>query len=444
MTSLSNADVAARIHEALAPLQVVPVEAELPDETSIGRVRRRGRSAADDDVGLLTLLDVDGVLLWEEGAVSTSTAGRRRRAGAMSAGGEVVTQLKYQKPLGANRVVDQLHALDSSLTPFAAKAAPPGAQLLEYDPRTWTATPVAAPAGQGHVLLLIHGTFSSTDKLVTDLTLSPTFLADVAAAGYTQIVGFDHFTVSRSPFVNAAELARLFASSRAKLDIICHSRGGLVARWFAELLDRQPDRQRRIVFVGCPLQGTSLADPQSLRHGLTLMTNLGKVLGGGFGLVPFLPAASGLMQIFSSIGSFIASSPLVDVGVGLLPGIAAMSRIDKNAELNVLNHGSAAARSDYFAVSSTFKTEDIGWKFWRLFNKLAAADAAADYLVFEHDNDLVVDTSSMTHHVFGTTPDFKDVKRFCVFGETSGVHHTSYFQHPDTLAFIANVLAIKK
>jgi pimeloyl-ACP methyl ester carboxylesterase len=444
MTSLSNVAVAARIHQALAPLQVVPVDAELPGETSIGRVRRRGRTSADDDVGILTLLDVDGVLLWEDGAVSTSTAGRRRRgAGPAIGDGEVVTQLKYQKPLGANRVIDQLHALDTSFTPRAAAATPPGAQLLEYDTTTWTATPIAAPAAQGRILLLIHGTFSSSEKLVADLALNPAFLARVAAAGYTQIVGFDHFTVSRSPFVNAAELARLFARSGAKLDIVCHSRGGLVARWFAELLDRRPARKRRIVFVGCPLQGTSLADPQSLRHGLTLMTNVGKVLGAGFGLVPFLAAASGLMQIFTSIGSFTARSPLVDVGVGLLPGISAMSRIDKNAELNVLNHGSAAARNNYFAVCGAFKTEDVGWRFWRLFNKLAAADLAADYLVFESDNDLVVDTSSMTHHVFGAAPNFKDFKRFCVFDANSGVHHTSYFRHPDSLAFIAKAFALK-
>ncbi len=174
------------------------------------------------------------------------------------------------------------------------------------------------------------------------------------------------------------------------------------------------------------------------------MTNIGKVLGNGFAFVPFLSAASGLMQILTSVGAFAAKSPLVDVGIGLVPGIASMSRIQRNAELNVLNHGTATARADYFAVCSTFKTEDVGWKFWRLFNKLKAADLAADYLVFEQDNDLVVDTSSMTHHVFGSTPDFKDATRFCVFGDTSGVHHASYFREAQTLDFIATSFGIKK
>ena len=444
--SLDNAAVAAEIERALTPLKVVPLDTDkdLEGETSIGRVRRRGRSPDDDDIGILTLLDVDGVLLWEDGAVSMATAGPRRRSGSAPAvEGTVVTQLKYQKPLGTNAVVDQIDRFDEMLTPRAGASATRGSQLLEYNPVTWQATPITAPASTGRILLLIHGTFSNTEKLIDDLKQTAAFMGRIAAAGYTQIVGFDHFTVSRAPFVNAAELAVLFANSTAELDILCHSRGGLVTRWFAEMLDRQPGRRRRIVFVGCPLQGTSLADPGSIRRGLTLMTNVGKVLGNGFALVPFLTAASGLMQIFSSIGGFAARSPLVDVGVSLLPGISAMSRIAKNAELNALNHGASAVRNDYFAVSSTFKTEDAGWKFWRLFNKLKAADAGADHLVFEQDNDLVVDTSSMTHHVFGATPDFADKKRFCVFDDRCGVHHTSYFRDAQTLDFIATAFAIQ-
>jgi hypothetical protein len=441
-SSLTNAAVAAQVEQALQPLNVVPLGSDLTNEVSIGRVRRRGRSV-DDDIGILTLIDVDGVLLWEDGAVSVSTSGRRRAGGGMPrVDGEVVTQLKYQKPLGANAVINQLYALDGSLTPRAA-GVPECCQLLEYDQTTWQATPVSQPAATGRILLLVHGTFSNSEKLVADLLGTKTFLEQIAAAGYTQVLGFDHFTVSRPPFVNAAELARLFAGSTAELDIVCHSRGGLVTRWFTEMLDRQSTRKRRIVFVGCPLQGTSLADPTSLRHGLTLLTNIGKVLGSSFGLVPFLAAASGLMQIFSSIGTFAAKSPLVDVGVGLVPGVAAMSRIQRNAELIALNYGTPTARNDYFAVCGTFKTEDVGWKFWRLFNKMKAADLAAEYLVFEQDNDLVVDTSSMTHHVFGAMPDFKDLTRFCVFDAASGVHHTAYFKDPRTLDFIVSAFGIR-
>lgn len=361
----------------------------------------------------------------------------------MRADGDVVTQLKYRKPLGLSSVVEKLHAFDASLTPEAGNDRTPGCALLEYDTALNVVSKTAEPKQDGPILLLVHGTFSNTGKLVEELRLNPGFVARIQGSGYAQILGYDHFTVSRTPIVNAADLARRFAKTDAELHIICHSRGGLVTRWFCEMLDRQPNRQRRVVFVGCPLQGTSLADPKSLRHGLNLMTNVGKALGQGFALVPFLTAASGLMQILSSVTSVAARTPLVDAGIGLMPGIAAMSRIEKHAELSTLNYGDATDREHYFAVSSNFQTADPGWRFWRYFNKSKVADAAADYLVFEQENDLVVDTSSMTYHAFGTAPDFTNVKRFCRFDDSHGVHHTAYFREQQTLDFIARSFGMK-
>jgi len=439
MTALTNDALAQQLHDALRPLNVLPADGELPGEPSIGRVRRRGRSAADDDVGIVTLLDVDGVLLWEDGAVSASTAGSRRWRGASAvrADGDVVTQLKYQKPLGASSIVDRLNEFDTFLTPEAGNDRTPGSALLEYDTALNVVSKAAQPAAKGPILLFVHGTFSNTGNLVKELQMDAAFVRRVAAAGYTQILGYDHFTVSRTPIVNAAELARRFAGTDAEVHLICHSRGGLVARWFCEMLDRQPARRRRVVFVGCPLQGTSLADPRSLRHGLNLMTNVGKAIGQGFALVPFLAAAGGLMQILSSVTSIGAKTPLVDAGIGLLPGIAAMSRIQRHAELNALNQGDPADREEYYAVSSNFQTEDPGWRFWKYFNKSKLADSAADYLVFEQENDLVVDTSSMTYHAFGAAPDFNNAARFCCFDEKRRVHHTAYFRQRETLDFIA-------
>ena len=444
--ALSNEEVARQVQGALAPLDVVSLDAnlDLPEEITIGRVRRRGPAEADD-VRILSLVDVDGVLLWEDGPIRPSVDGVRRAARAVrTVQGDVVAQVKYVKPLGINDVLQKLHKLDASLTPEAApqpvvtgQAAIPGgaagAQLLSYDLNTWAHTRIAAAPASGSILLLIHGTFSSTTKLVDELKLHPKFVA--MCHRYDHVLGFEHFTVSRAPVVNAAELARLFAGHQGAVDIICHSRGGLVARWFVEMLDPfRTTRKTRVVFVGCPLQGTSLADPASLRHGINLMTNIGRVLGQGASLVPFLQAASGLMQIVSSIGSIAGRTPLVDVGIGLLPGIGAKSRIVNNSELNALNYGAPADRTNYFAVSSSFSSEGTAWQFCRLFNKLA--NAAAEYLVFEQENDLVVDTSSMTHFVFGPSPNMKNTSRFRVFGGADNVHHTSYFRELSTVDFI--------
>jgi hypothetical protein len=349
---LTNSAVAQQIHAAAAALGGTPLDSDLPDEPSVGSLRRGGRSRRPDDIGMVTLLDVDGVLIWEEGAVNTSSRLRRRGIRGIGVDGEVVTQIKYAKPLGLNSITAKLTQLDDSLTPNTDDGLPPnekvkGSRLFEYDQSTWQARPgTARPKADGRILLIIHGTFSNCGNLMGELRLPGTgpgtFLARVAAAAYDQVLGFDHFTVSLPPFVNAVELARWFEDSDAEVDIICHSRGGLVARWFSEMLHRPPGRRRRmrrIVFVGCPLQGTSLADPSSVRNGLNLLTNVGKVLGDTFSLVPYLAAASGLVQVLSSVGNFAAKSPIVDAGIALMPGIAAMSRIANNAELNALNYG---------------------------------------------------------------------------------------------------------
>ena len=440
--SLSNDQVAERIEAALAPLAIVSIEAELPNEPSIGTLRRHRRTRFEDEVGILTLLDIDGVLIWEDGAVTSTTSTIRRRRGGTASDGEVVTQLKYSKKLGLNEIGEKLARLDNSLTPKGP------ARLIEYDMQTWAPkindpperNPQPVPTGR--ILLFVHGTFSNTGSMIYELRgedaapFAGRKFLDKASGRYDQVLGFDHYTVSRTPVVNAIELTRMFANTSAEIDIVCHSRGGLVTRWFCELLDRNPDRKRRVVFVGCPLQGTSLADPQSLRHGLNLLTNIGKLLGETAKLVPFLTAAGGLMQILSSVGSFSANSPLIDAGVAMIPGIAAMSRTSNNPELAALNFGAPKAQSDYFAVSGNFQTDAVGWKFWRLFNKLKGADLAADYLVFEQDNDLVVDTGSMTHQVFGENPDLQDTTRFCTFDKNKQIHHTIYFRDPQTVEFL--------
>lgn len=243
-TILTNAEVAEQIQKALRPLQVVTVDDELPDEISVGRMRRFKRAGLEDKVGIVTLLDVDGVLLWEDGAVNASTSMRRRRGGGsgVAMDCDVVTQLKYHKPLGLNTIFEKLNKLDAELTPRAAQSPTPAAALLKYDQETWTATPGATPAAAGRILLFVHGTFSNTENIVSELRRDDAepkagaFLAKVKAADYTQVLGFDHYTVSRTPMVNAVELARLFADSQAETHIVCHSRGGLVSRWFCEIL----------------------------------------------------------------------------------------------------------------------------------------------------------------------------------------------------------------
>ncbi len=71
-----------------------------------------------------------------------------------------------------------------------------------------------------------------------------------ARSAYGQVLAFDHPTVSVSPFLNALDLSRQLATTDAEIDVICDSRGGLVVRWWLDVLDRERTQVRRAVFFG--------------------------------------------------------------------------------------------------------------------------------------------------------------------------------------------------
>ena len=80
-------------------------EEKLDHETPIGTLRRRRRPhVADDNVGMIALTEVDGVLEWEEGAGARTAVGRRsRRGGGPILTGEIIAQYKLQ-PWSFNKI----------------------------------------------------------------------------------------------------------------------------------------------------------------------------------------------------------------------------------------------------------------------------------------------------------------------------------------------------
>ena len=74
------------------------------------------------------------------------------------------------------------------------------------------------------------------------------------------------------------------------------------------------------------------------------------------------------------------------------------------------------------------------WRFWRNFRKDRVADLAAD-IVFPGDNDLVVDTSSMTD--FGV-PQLNLAGASCNFGTSATVWHCNYFRQEKSIDYIAD------
>ena len=449
------------LHAEFSRVGIVPLDQKVNGEAPISQLRRSRRLAGDDSVTLMTLVDVDGVWFWQEGLATRGVPGRRAAFGLSTIfGGTPVTTVKLEK-LGTNQIASILQKMDETF----------GSQCVETERqksnRQWPClrewnngelVPTDSVVESGRVLIFVHGTFSNNDKLFKDLDadndsggkqlLSDLLKKDSAGntINYDQVLTFDHYTLSRSPVLNALELSRIMATSTADVDIVCHSRGGLVARWFMEIFDRPNRSRRRAVLVGTPLHGTSLAAPDRIRNSINLFTNIGRELGKALTLIPFTQVAGVLMQLVFSVGNVASQVPLIDAAVSMVPGLAAMSRIENNYELNALNQPPNPPL-EYFAVTSKFTPPPVGWKFWNVFCGLGErAAAAADNLIFRDlngkpcENDLVVDTFSMTEYAFPPQPPVQSV---FPFGPDDHVFHTSYFLHRDTIDFIRKSLSIK-
>jgi hypothetical protein len=415
--------LADQIHESLRAFDIHPVDSsEGPVAPPISGLRRGLIAPDEEGVKIVTLLNIDGVFYWSGGAPPPSGAGRRQRAGLRSLfGGEPVTSVKLQS-LSVNEIAQKLEEMDQKFTPQGP------AKLRQI--RDGAILPdEVQPVASGKILLFVHGTFSNIDNLLAEINQTregQKFLND-ASQLYNQVLAFDHYTVSRSPILNALELARRFAASTASVDIVCHSRGGLVTRWFCEVLDQVPSRNRRALLVGSPIAGTSLAAPDKLRGTLNLFTNLGVVLGDGLSLVPFLSAAGAIMKLAFSVAGAAAKMPLIDAGVAMIPGLCAQSRILNNNELKALLWPPKELPR-YYAVTSTFRPPAVGWEFWKVFCDWTQVASVAEDRIFAAANDLVVDTESMTQNIH--------VENAFAFGDTDHVYHTIYFRQPKTIQFI--------
>jgi hypothetical protein len=415
---------------------VHPTDDVLPGEVGVGALRRRRLRRGEEESQFLTLVrGLDGVLRWETDAGPSSyTPSRRaaRRRAAEPAEGDIVEEFKY-RPLEGSQVGQLLDRLDNGFNPERG--------LRQLTAAGWQ--PVGAvPVAKGRILLFVHGTFSKADTLRAGLAATPegrTFLSD-ALRDYDQVLAFEHPTLSVSPFLNALDLARAFANTAAKIDVVCHSRGGLVTRWWLEALNANSRLSAHVVFVASPLWGTSLAAPDRLRRALNLLTNVVDATRTAADMaalaVPLLGVISGLMRLVGSASRAIAGTPVVDAAVAMIPGLVAQSRMENNFERQRLGIGLRKVPLTYAAVRSNFEPKAPGWHFWEYFVRPGQriADAGAD-AVFVGPNDLVVDTVSMTE--LSEKLAISGSKCICDFGTSATVHHLNYFSQKETVGFLA-------
>ncbi|WP_436774788.1 esterase/lipase family protein [Yinghuangia sp. YIM S09857] len=302
--------------------------------------------------------------------------------------------------------------------PYGVRTFTPDNYAVPYAPDSRVETPEQwARFAEGRVLLLVHGTFSTSHGGFGELDTATVAALHEAYGG--RVIAFDHPTVSVSIEANIDALHRMTAASGPlDVDVLAHSRGGLVAR---ELVRRQGAsdakyRVRRVVFAATPNRGTPLADPEHVVKFIDRHTNLLTLLPGPAEIVG--DTLAGLMTAVQILGH--AALKDLDGLCGMCPGSPTLASL-------------AAADGDgaeYYAVQADFEPTP------GLALKLRAGDLLMD-AVFPEANDLVVPTQGvcLRDHPGAPAAGFPiPEERALHFTADRAVWHSSLFGEPQTRA----------
>jgi hypothetical protein len=244
------------------------------------------------------------------------------------------------------------------------------------------------------VLLMLHGTFSRSTR---DLNgLGPSF-HKWAQQHYGAILAFDHWTLSKSPEQNAEMLWRQLRELKLHemkqnaalppLDVITHSRGGLVARAFVELLadasEQRPGTKgmvRNVAFIGTPNCGTNLANPAHFGAAADMLVNL----------VHIDPL--GLYGRLSALLARMAASMTAEALIRQIPGLWAQNPRSMHEDGFLGRLQATAALPQGVTYSAVAANYEPGGEMNVMKLLKSAGDEVLDAF-YKGWNDLVVDTS---------------------------------------------------
>ncbi|MCF3939596.1 hypothetical protein VX037_17000 [Gordonia sp. Z-3] len=339
--------------------------------------------------------------------------------------------IRLRRPLAGDIVA----ALESRI------ARPSLVEIADSDPTTWTPiqpADVSFGAGTSRVVLLVHGTFSTTRTGFGWRDAGwRAVLDDLIGAEGTTVLGFTHRTLSEDPEQNARQLVALLdqlQADRIDLDILTYSRGALVARSAIELVGMPVGVVvRDVTMLGGPNAGTLLADRSNWSTLLDLYTTLlADVIRRFAGAAGGAAAQRVLTLIFAVVKGIIDQA----LDAEQVPGLAAMT--PGSAFLDRLNAGSAPDGGvTYSTVVTDFEPSEVADISQNLGAALARiADEVVDPLMGDAANDLVVDVGSMSL-IDGAEVAATDIHRV---PSSSGTHHLSYLLTDESLRIVSELL----
>ena len=441
-TSVARADLTEQLarngFEVVADLDVLPTRALADDPTADAvPIPITLDVAVSPEQASVVLAERDG--LWSWHLPNAEQSGRRSLAVFELPAGSGPPGVRGLAGVGALVLRFAAPLIDGLAIKFLERDVSQGlVHLRSADPDSWSPIDTLAELGlpaTPRILLFVHGTFSSTKGAFAQLgeagTPGRTFLDD-AIQTYDAVIGFDHPTLSVGPLANAEDLYRRLSThfpAGASVDVICHSRGGLVVRSLVERI--LPTAQwtgtvDRIAFVGVPNAGTHFADPDRWSAFVDLYTNIliasASQVVGGQGTVGDAILSAGI----KGVGALVKYLTAYSVDGGGIPGLAAMEPGGTFlAELNEHQVSQPGPVPPWFAVTSNFHVAADAGSGSRLplALKLWLAEGFVDELL-DGGNDLVVDTDSMSAIDEPPGAFLRDVMDF---GVNDTVHHLNYF-----------------
>ena len=277
---------------------------------------------------------------------------------------------------------------------------------------------------QDRALLFVHGTFSTAGAFSPIDLPSMTTLSNAYGG---RVFAFNHPSLSEDPQENADRfLSQIPAGLSLNVDIVCHSRGGLVSR---ELAVRGASRGltvNKIVLVGVPNGGTALADDDHMVDMIDRFTNIARVIPMG--------------TVSEVVDALVVGLKVISHGfLHDLVGLRAMKpRGDFLSSLNALTTRGV----ELFAIASDYEPTDR-----RLISGARVADSILDAVFEQAPNDLVVPTIGAYAPTNQANPPatvsgfpIPESKRV-VFGHGDGVIHTEYFGNATTVKALCDWLA---